>query len=163
MPGRGGTLKAHGTLSVEPTRLQLDVDLDQVDLAPARPYLPFDARLSGRLSGRARVDGTFGDAIKLTITGDSTLERFALGDAERRLATIQRAEMTEFRYVYPTGVRIKQLTLRKPWMLVERDADGTFDLVTLMTAKKSPVRRSSCPHPRRRTPRRPLRPRACAC
>ena len=53
MPG-SGTLKARGTLSIEPTRLQLEAELDQVDLAPGRPYLPFEARLNGKVTGRAR-------------------------------------------------------------------------------------------------------------
>jgi len=137
MPG-SGTLKARGTLSIEPTRLQLEAELDQVDLGPGRPYLPFDARLNGKVSGRARVSGTFGDAITLVVDGDASVDRLALGDADRRLATAQRVEITGLRYQYPTSVRIRQLALRKPWALIERNTDGSLELVSLLTRRRPP-------------------------
>ena len=39
--------------------------------------------------------------------------------------------MTGFRYQYPTSIRIRQITLRKPWLLFERNSDGSFELVSL--------------------------------
>jgi uncharacterized protein involved in outer membrane biogenesis len=143
MPGREGTLRARGTFSIEPTRLALDVDLDQVDLAPGRPYLPIDARLGGRLSGRAKVTGTFGDTISLVIAGDATAERLTLGDDLRRLATVRRVELAGMRYQYPTSLRVKQLTLERPWLLLERDSSGTFELAALFAARNRAVTGSS--------------------
>ncbi len=134
---RSGTLKAQGTFSIEPTRLQLEAELDRVDLAPGRPYLPIDARVSGRLTGRARVNGSFDGAVTLVIDGDVAVERFALGDTDRRLATAQHAELTGFRYQYPTSVRVRQVALRKPWALVERNADGTLEMVSLLTRRRA--------------------------
>ena len=136
MPG-SGTLKAQGTFSIEPTQLQLEAELDRIDLAPGRPYLPIDARVSGRLTGRARVDGSFGDTVTLVIDGDVAVERFALGDADRRLATAQHAELAGFRYRYPTSIRVRQVALRKPWALVERNADGTLEVVSLLTRRRA--------------------------
>ncbi|HEU4370828.1 MAG TPA: DUF748 domain-containing protein [Methylomirabilota bacterium] len=136
MPGRGGTLTARGTFSIEPTRLALEVDLDQVDLAPGRPYLPIDARLSGRLSGRAKVNGSFGETIALAIDGDVAVERLALGDDDRRLATARRAALAGVRYRFPTSIRVKQLTLDRPWVLFERSSDGSFEWVSLLKARQ---------------------------
>jgi uncharacterized protein involved in outer membrane biogenesis len=138
MPGREGSLRARGTFSIEPTRLALDVDLDQVDLSPGRPYLPIDARLSGRLTGKLKVNGSFGDTISLVIDGDAAADRLALGDDNRRLATVRRVELTGLRYRYPTALRIRKLTLDKPWMLVERDSQGRFELMTLLAARAAP-------------------------
>jgi uncharacterized protein DUF748 len=135
MPG-SGTLTAQGTFTVEPTRLVLDANLDQVDLAPGRPYLPFDARIAGKLTGRAKINGTFGDSMRLVVEGDAAVSRLRLGDPERRLVTAEAIEMAGFRYVYPTGVRVRQITLAKPWMLIERQSDGTLELVTLFRAKR---------------------------
>ncbi|HEX6211834.1 MAG TPA: DUF748 domain-containing protein, partial [Methylomirabilota bacterium] len=135
MPGRG-TLKAQGTLSIEPTRLQLHAELDGIDLAPGRPYLPIDARVSGRLTGRARIDGSFGDTIRLVVDGDAALDRLALGDADRRLATARRVELAGLRYRYPTSVRVRAVTLDKPWALVERNADGRLEVVSLLTRRR---------------------------
>jgi Domain of Unknown Function (DUF748) len=137
MPG-AGTLKARGTFSIEPTRVQLDAELDQVDLAPGRPYLPFDARLAGRVSGRAKVTGSFDDTISLVIDGDAALDRLALGDTDRRLATAQRAELTGVRYQYPTSVRVRALAVRKPWALVERNPDGSLQLVAMLAGRPRP-------------------------
>ena len=155
MPGREGTLRARGTFSIEPTRLALDVDLDKVDLAPARPYLPIDARLSGRLSGRAKVMGTFGDTITVAIDGDATADRLALGDENRRLATVRQADLKGLRYRYPASLRVKQVTLDKPWLLVERDSAGRLELVALVTAKREPPppRPGGAPAPAEQEPR----------
>ena len=132
---RSGTLKASGTLSIEPTRLQLQAEFDQVDLGPGRPYLPIDAQLNGRVSGRTKVDGTFGDTISLVVDGDIAVDRFALGDTERRLATAQRAELTGLRYRYPTSLRIREVVLRKPWALVERTREGSLELASLLARR----------------------------
>jgi uncharacterized protein involved in outer membrane biogenesis len=135
MPG-AGTLKARGTFTIEPTRLNLDAELDQVDLTPGRPYLPRDARVAGRLSGRVRVTGTFDDTISLVVDGDAAADRLAFGDADRRLASAQRVEVTGLRYQYPTTVRVRQLALRKPWALVERNPDGSLQLVSVLTGPR---------------------------
>jgi Domain of Unknown Function (DUF748) len=156
MPG-GGTLKARGTFSIEPTKLALDAELDQVDLAPGRPYLPFDARINGKVSGRAKINGTFGDTIALVIDGDATVERLGLGDLDRRLATVQKAELTGFRYSYPTSVRIRELTLQKPWMLVERNSNGSLELVSLFKARRA-VAASGTPVTPASTPAKPAEP-----
>jgi hypothetical protein len=154
MPGREGTLKARGTFSIEPTRLALEVDLDQVDLAPGRPYLPIDVRLGGRLSGRAKVTGTFGESITLVIDGDATADRLALGDDNRRLATVRKAEVVGLRYQYPTGMRVRQLKLDKPWLLVERDGDGRLELATLLAARRPAATGPAAPTDRRPEPAR---------
>ena len=138
MPG-GGVLKASGTFSIEPTQLRLDAELDQVDLAPGRPYLPFDARIAGKVTGRAKISGEFGDTITLVVDGDAAVDRLALGDLDRRLATAQRVELTGVRYRYPTSVRVRQLTLRKPWALVERNAGGDLEVVSLLGRRRRAV------------------------
>ena len=138
MPG-SGVLKASGTFSIEPTRVQLDVALDTIDLAPGRPYLPIDARVSGRVTGRAKVTGDFGDTITLVVDADAAVDRLALGDADRRLATAQRVELTGVRYRYPMTIRVRQVALRKPWALVERNAGGELELLTLLTRRRPAV------------------------
>jgi uncharacterized protein involved in outer membrane biogenesis len=135
----GGTLKARGTLSIQPTQLALEAELDQVDLGPARPYVPIEARVRGKVSGRVKINGTFGETITLVVDGDATAERLTLGDDQRRLATIQRAEMTGFRYQYPTSIRIRQIALRKPWLLFERNSDGSFELASLFVSRTAPT------------------------
>ncbi|HEU5197237.1 MAG TPA: DUF748 domain-containing protein, partial [Methylomirabilota bacterium] len=134
MPG-SGTLKARGTFSIEPTKLALDAELDQVDLAPGRPYLPFNARVAGKLTGKAKLNGAFDDTIALVIDGDAVVDRLRIGDADRRLVTADKVDLAGFRYSFPTSVRIRETTLTKPWMLIERHSDGTVELVELFKAR----------------------------
>ena len=151
MPG-GGVLKASGTFSIEPTQLRLDAELDQVDLAPGRPYLPFDARIAGKVTGRAKISGEFGDTITLVVDGDAAVDRLALGDLDRRLATVQRVELSGVRYRYPTSVRVRQLTLRKPWALVERNAGGDLEVVSLLGRRRAPLPTPAAAAPSATTP-----------
>ena len=157
MPG-SGTLQARGTLSIEPTRLQLEAELDQVDLGPGRPYLPFDARLNGKVSGRAKISGTFGDAITLVVDGDASVDRLALGDADRRLATAQRAELTGVRYQYPTSVRIRQVAVDKPWALISATPMARWSWSRCSPVGGRHLRGGQGPTPPRRRRRRRLRP-----
>jgi hypothetical protein len=136
MPGNG-SLKATGTFTIEPTRLRMDAELDQVDMGPARPYLPIDARVNGRLTGRVKVNGSFGETIELVAQGDAAIDRLGFGDAERRLATVQRLELTGVRYQYPTSVRLRQVTVQKPWVLVERDSTGALQVMSLIRRRAS--------------------------
>ncbi len=154
MPG-GGTLQAKGTFSIQPTTLALDVRLDQVDLAQGRSYLPFDARVAGKVSGRAKLTGTFGDAVTLVVEGDATADRLRIGDADRRLATAQAVELTGVRYQYPTTVRVRQLALRQPWLLVERNSDGSLELLTLFTRRVPALAVAPAGAPPRATGARP--------
>src|SRR5262249_52413018 len=129
----------------------LDAQLDQVDLAPGRPYLPFDARVAGKVTGRAKITGTFDDKITLVIEGDAAVDRLRIGDPERRLVRADKADLAAVRYSYPTTVRVRAATLDKPWMLVERHADGSLELVSLVMARRvvtgapTPVARASIP------------------
>jgi hypothetical protein len=47
--------------------------------------------------------------------------------------------MVGFRYQYPTSIRIKQITLRKPWLLFERNTDGSFELTSLFVSRTPPA------------------------
>src|SRR4029078_972607 len=78
MPG-GGTLKGRGTFRIEPTKLALDAELDQGDPAPGRPYRPLSARVAGKLTGKAKINGTFGDTITLVVDGDAAVDRLRRG------------------------------------------------------------------------------------
>ena len=54
MPG-GGRLEARGTFELEPGRMDVRTTVSGLALAPAQPYLPVAARLSGTMDGIARI------------------------------------------------------------------------------------------------------------
>ncbi len=67
--------------------------------------------------------------------------------------------MVGFRYQYPTSIRIRQITLRKPWLLFERNTDGSFELASLI---RVPDARRTAPAPAAANRRLPRRRSACS-
>jgi hypothetical protein len=49
--------------------------------------------------------------------------------------TADTIDLKGFRYAYPTAVRVRELTVTKPWLLVERNSDGSLELVSLFQHK----------------------------
>ena len=68
--------------------------------------------------------------------------------------------MVGFRYQYPTSIRIRQITLRKPWLLFERNTDGSFELASLFVSR---TRARHAVAGRGPTARRPAPRRRSAC
>jgi uncharacterized protein involved in outer membrane biogenesis len=132
-PG-GGRLEGRGTFQVDPGRVDLRATLAGVALAPAQPYLPVGARLSGTLDGDARIAATF-DPLALTVRGNANLGNLALGDEHRSLLTAERVRSQGVSVEWPGRVRVDTVDVEKPWLLLERDAAGRFPLVALLTPR----------------------------
>jgi hypothetical protein len=142
MPG-GGRLEGRGTLRVDPGRLNLRATLSGVALAPAQPYLPVSARLTGTLDGDARVAATF-EPLAITVRGNATLGDLTVGDEHRSLLTAGRAQAKGINVEWPGRVRVDSVEVEKPWLLLERDSTGRFPLLALLTPRglPAPARRS---------------------
>jgi hypothetical protein len=152
MPG-GGRLEGRGTLRVDPGRLNLRATLAGVALAPAQPYLPVNARVTGTIDGDARVAVIF-DPLAITVSGNATVGDLAVADEHRALLTAGRAQAKGVDVQWPARVRVDSVAVEKPWLLLERDSTGRFPLLALLTPHDLPV------PPRRpdddATPRKPL-------
>jgi uncharacterized protein DUF748 len=153
MPG-GGRLEGRGTLRVDPGRLNLRATLTGVALAPAQPYLPVSARVTGTIDGDARVAVTF-EPLTITVRGNATVGELAVGDEHRSLLTAGRAEAKGVNVEWPGRVRVESVAVEKPWLLLERDSAGHFPLFALLTLRDTPVPRRRPDDPA--TPRPPLR------
>jgi hypothetical protein len=134
MPG-GGRLDGRGTFQIEPGRLDVQATLAGVALAPAQPYLPVDARVSGTLDGDARVSATF-EPLALTVRGNAAMSDLAVGDEHRSLLTAGRARARGVSVQWPGRVRVDSVEVDKPWLLLEREASGRFPLVALLTPRQ---------------------------
>jgi hypothetical protein len=77
--GSGGSVRARGTARLD-GRLDLDVTLDDVALAPARPYLGREP-IAGMLSGTVAVDGP-------AATPASLVAKLTLADAKVAVGTV---------------------------------------------------------------------------
>ncbi|HEX5816379.1 MAG TPA: DUF748 domain-containing protein [Methylomirabilota bacterium] len=134
MPG-GGRLEGRGTFQIDPGRMDVQATLAGVALAPAQPYLPVDARVSGTLDGDARVSATF-EPLALTVRGNAVMSDLAVGDEHRSLLTAGRARARGVSVQWPGRVRVDSVEVDKPWLLLEREASGRFPLVALLTPRQ---------------------------
>src|SRR5262249_1887834 len=122
MPG-GGTLRARGQLGLAPAKLDLTVILNDVDVTPARPYLPVRGQIAGKASGNPQVTATV-EPLAITARGTASLDNLAVADGQRPLLTIEHLETTALDFTWPATVTIDGIRVKNPWVLVERRSDG---------------------------------------
>ena len=130
-PG-AGTLAVNGSVSAEPLGADVRVRAQGVALAPYRPYLALAASVNGQVDGDMRARVARGTALEAEVRGDATLRRGALYDGQRRIASVERAEARGLDVAWPSRAVAERVTLRQPWVLVERDANGAFPLRSLV-------------------------------
>lgn len=153
MPG-GGRLEGRGTFELDPGRFDLRATLAGIALAPAQPYLPFDARLSGTIDGDVRISGT-AEPLAVSVRGNASVGDLAVGDELRSLLTATRTRARGVNVDWPGRVRVDSVEVDKPWLLLERDTDGRLGLVRLLTPRGAAASASrSDARPTARTPLR---------
>jgi hypothetical protein len=131
----GGRLDVDGTLDLEPVRIDLRAKLDGVELGPAQPYLPIEARVAGRMTGDLAVKLAL-DPITVQVTGQAQLQALRLADGDRPLITTGRAEATGIDVDWPRRVALQRLLLRRPRLLIERNPRGEVTLPGLLTPRR---------------------------
>jgi uncharacterized protein involved in outer membrane biogenesis len=133
-----GELDASGTFQLEPSRMELKVALKGVDLAPARPYVPLRARFQGKLDADVTLVGVF-DRSELTVRGTASASRFEVRDNNRAVVTAERVLAEQVVFEYPRRrLSVARIDVRRPWSLIERDAEGRFTLVRLLSRRARP-------------------------
>lgn len=131
-PG-GGTLTVDGTVTAEPLAADVRVRAEGVDLAPYRPYLPIAAGVGGRADGDLHAAVSRGTELQARVRGDTTLRGAFVADGRRRIASIDRVEARGLDVEWPVRVTAERVTLRRPWIVVERDEQGGFPGRALLT------------------------------
>src|SRR5262245_41933108 len=135
-PPGGGQLRAAGRVTVEPLGANLRVHARDAELAHYQPYVPTQARFSGR----ADVDLTVAVPVlsepAATVRGDATLSRVDVRDGQRTVIRIGRAAATAVDVDWPHTIKARELALRRPWVLLERDQSGALPLRALLTPQK---------------------------
>src|SRR3989442_373208 len=141
---RGAGLEGGGTSQVDPSRMDVSVRLRGVALAPAQPYLPVGARVTGNVDGEAQISARF-DPFALSLRGSAAVNELGIGDANRQLLTADHARAEGVDVQWPGGVRVTRMEIAKPWVLFERETSGRFPLVDLLTprARAAPKPRTS--------------------
>ena len=135
-PG-GGTLAVNGSLTAEPLGADVRVRADGVDLAPYRPYLPVEAGVGGRADGDLHAVVSRTTQVQARVRGDAGLRGAFVADGPRRMATVDRAEARGLDVEWPARLSVERVTLRRPWVVVERDEHGGFPLRALLSPAKN--------------------------
>ena len=136
MPG-GGSVSARGQLAGAPAGLDLDVTLDGVDVASARPYLPLRGQIAGKASAKLKVNVTM-EPLALTARGTAALADLTVTSGQQQLLTAAHAEVTGLDYTWPATVNIDRLRVQKPWAVIDR-VSGKLPLLDALVPPLSPA------------------------
>jgi hypothetical protein len=129
-PG-GGSLVVSGNATLETADARIRAQ--GVELAPYGPYLPISAALRGNVDADVQARVSRASGLEAQVRGDAGLNRAFLADGARRIASIDRARARGIDVSWPGRVAVDDVTLRQPWVLVERDERSTFPLRTLLS------------------------------
>jgi uncharacterized protein involved in outer membrane biogenesis len=127
----GGTMEASGQLRLDMSSLDLRMALNGVDLAPAGPYLGRPWTVAGKADADLAIKGTLAPPA-LSVLGKLAVADAVLGDGQRQLVSVKRLDASGVNADWPRRVVVERVTIRQPWSLVERDADGRFHLLSLV-------------------------------
>ncbi len=89
-PG-GGSASARGTLDLAAAGIDAKVTLAGVDLAPARPYVPLQGQIAGKVSGELEVTARL-EPLAVAVRGDAVLADLAIAQGDVRVVTAARVE-----------------------------------------------------------------------
>jgi uncharacterized protein DUF748/AsmA-like protein len=131
-PPGGGRLRLGGQVAVDPLTIDLRVTGTGAELAPYQPYLPTPARVSGTTDLDVAVTVPPAAERRATVRGSAALSRLDVRDGERTVARIERVAASGLALDWPERLTVGRLALTRPWLLIERDADGALPLRGLL-------------------------------
>jgi hypothetical protein len=129
--GTGGAVEARGQVRLDTPAVDMQVALKQMDVATAQAFLPSRGTLAGKLDADLRVKGTLAP-LAVAATGQVAVDDTIFGDGQRMLAYIKRVDVIGLDADWPRRVTLARVAIDKPWLLLERDADGGLPLLALL-------------------------------
>ncbi|HUP34237.1 MAG TPA: DUF748 domain-containing protein [Candidatus Limnocylindria bacterium] len=132
----GGHLEAQGQLRVDARAVDMQVAATQLDLATMQAFLPSRGTIEGKMDADLRVRGTLAP-LAVAVTGRLAFDDPTFGDGQRMLAYIKRVDVARLDADWPRRVTAERVTLDRPWVLLEREEDGTVPLLGLLMAGRS--------------------------
>ena len=148
----GGHVEAQGQLRVDTQAVDVQIAAKQLDLATMQAFLPSRGTIEGKMDADLRVRGTL-TPLAVAATGRLAFDDPTFGDGQRMLAYIKRVDVARLDADWPRRVTVERVALDKPWVLLEREADGTVPLLGLLMAGPSAPKTAPAP-PRAAAPPR---------
>ncbi len=131
-PPGGGQLQVVGRVGIDPFSADLRVNAREAELAHYQAYVPTRAQFSGRADLDLAVVLPASSEPRATVRGNAVLSRVDVRDGQRTVIRIDRAAATAVDIDWPRSVKVRELALRRPWILLERDASGALPLPALL-------------------------------
>ena len=131
-PPGGGQVQVAGRVAVDPFSADLRVNAREAELAHYQAYVPTKAQFSGRADLDLAVVLPALSEPQATVRGNAVLSRVDVRDGQRTVIRIDRAAATALDIDWPRSVKVRELALRRPWILLERDESGALPLPALL-------------------------------
>ncbi len=132
----GGRLEVQGQLRVDTQAVDMQIAAKQLDLATMQAFLPSRGTIEGKMDADLRVRGTLAP-LAVAATGRLAFDDPTFGDGQRMLAYIKRVDVARLDADWPRRVTVERVAIDKPWLLLERETDGTVPLLELLMSGPS--------------------------
>jgi hypothetical protein len=131
-PPGGGEVQVAGRVGVDPFSADLRVHARDAELAHYQPYVPTKAQFGGRADLDLAVVLPELSKSQATVRGNAVLSRIDVRDGQRTVIRVERAATTGLDVDWPRTFKVRELALRRPWVLLERDQSGALPLRALL-------------------------------
>lgn len=136
--GAGGTIGARGKVEPAPLAADLDIDLESLSLAPARPYIARGSDLlldAGSLGGALKIGLGPGAARPLSVAGNLQLDGLRSRDRllQEDFARWRALEIRGIDYrSSPASLSIREIVAREPWIRLVIGANGVTNIEAVL-------------------------------
>lgn len=134
-PVGGGQVLIAGRVGIEPISADVRLTVMDAEIAPYQPYVPLPARIAGRTDLDVAVKLPSWPAEKATVQGRAAVSRLDVRDGERSVLRAERVSASSLDVDWPRRLRVGELAMRRPWVLIERARDGILPLRVLLSPR----------------------------
>ncbi len=133
VPG-GGELTVRGAVRPKPASADVRVRLTRVNLEPWARYLAPALRVAGAGELALDVQAALESGVKAVGRGSARVTGVTVVEGDRRILALEQAEVADLDLQWPLRATIGRVRLRRPDVVVERDAAGAIVMPTLTRA-----------------------------
>jgi hypothetical protein len=135
----GGAVRVDGRVSIEPLAADVQLQARGVAVAPYAAYLPVALPVQAYADAALSIGLSRDPELRGRVRGTAALSRVAVVDGKRRVLSAARLEASGLDVDWPETIAVDRITLRQPWVLVERDEQGAFPLLAMLTRPATPM------------------------
>ena len=128
---KSGRVEMKGSATPQPLDVDFTLSLRDGTIEPFQPYIPVKARFAGVFHGENRNHITLDNGtVTATSRGWNRIDKFAILAPGQKTPTagFQRLQLDGIDFSWPKYAKVSKITLTKPDVRVEREADGAISL-----------------------------------